>query len=596
MTFHPYALALLVSAIVSVIVSLIAWRRRTAAGAVPLVLLMLTLLEWSLTYAVHWLTPDLRGKWFWLDATYIGVVTAPTLFLVFSLQYTNRKHWLTARNLGVLALLAGVWLVLEWTDPWHGLYFGGKRAADATNFLDGGVGFWITIIYLYGLTLFGFALLAQAYIRAPRLYRRQTGTILLGALLPWLGATLGLLGMNPTGLDLTPIMFMLTGLVFTYALFWHRLLDIVPIARHVLVENMQDGMLVLDDQHRILDINPAAQTLLGLTAAEAIGQRAERVFAHWPELVQRYSDVPETREELTLGDPPRSYDVQITPLSDSDGQLTGRLIVWHDISELKAAGQVLRAYADELEARNDELDAFAHTVAHDLKGPLGALIGYAGLVEQMYDKMTKDMLLRYMQNISRGGMKMNTIVDELLLLAEARKGDVRMKPLEMNIVVAEARVRLLDLIAERQAEINVPDSWPDALGHAPWVEEIWANYLSNAIKYGGEPPRITLGADPCDGGDDPPMVRFWVQDNGKGLPPGAQEQLFAPFKRLVEDHEIGHGLGLSIVRRIVEKLGGSVGVESEIGAGSMFWFTLPAAEGEFGAEADSIIERMSLGR
>jgi two-component system sensor histidine kinase/response regulator len=100
---------------------------------------------------------------------------------------------------------------------------------------------------------------------------------------------------------------------------------------------------------------------------------------------------------------------------------------------------------------------------------------------------------------------------------------------------------------------------------------VWANYISNAIKYGGRPPHIELGATAQDDG----MVRFWVRDNGAGLTPEEQTRLFIPFTRLDQVQVKGHGLGLSIVRRIVGKLGGQVGVESQVGQGSVFSFTLP---------------------
>ena len=119
------------------------------------------------------------------------------------------------------------------------------------------------------------------------------------------------------------------------------------------------------------------------------------------------------------------------------------------------------------------------------------------------------------------------------------------------------------------------DEWPTALGHAPWVEEVWENYLSNAIKYGGKPPRVEMGATiQADG-----MLCFWVQDNGVGLTQSEQADLFLPFTRHGRGGRSGYGLGLSIVQRIVEKLGGRVGVKSEgvSGKGSLFCFTLPAA-------------------
>ncbi len=123
-------------------------------------------------------------------------------------------------------------------------------------------------------------------------------------------------------------------------------------------------------------------------------------------------------------------------------------------------------------------------------------------------------------------------------------------------------------------EISLPDTWPVALGYAPWIEEVWANYMSNAIKYGGQPPRLELGATRQV--DD--MIRFWVRDNGPGLTPEDQEALFTPFTRLDQVRATGHGLGLSIARRIVENLDGQVGVESEPDQGSLFYFTLPGVD------------------
>jgi signal transduction histidine kinase len=134
------------------------------------------------------------------------------------------------------------------------------------------------------------------------------------------------------------------------------------------------------------------------------------------------------------------------------------------------------------------------------------------------------------------------------------------------------------MIGRFRAEVALPDTWPVALGYGPWIEQVWVNYLSNAIKYGGEPPRVELGADVSGyAGPSQGRVRFWVRDNGPGLGEEEIGSLFVPFTRLDQARAQGHGLGLSIVRRIVEKLGGGVGVESEPGEGSLFYFALPLA-------------------
>ncbi|MEE8392663.1 MAG: ATP-binding protein [Anaerolineae bacterium] len=239
--------------------------------------------------------------------------------------------------------------------------------------------------------------------------------------------------------------------------------------------------------------------------------------------------------------------------------------------------ETLRQRTAELEARNDDLDAFAHSAAHDLKSPLGIIVGFAETLrcalEEEDDALTNEELRLYLQKIVRTGRKMSNIVDELLMLSAVRKAEVKTTPLDMAHTVAEAQQRLAHMIEKHQAEIIVSDDWPQVLGHGPWIEEAWVNYLSNAIKYGGQPPRVELGAT----AQPDSMVSFWVRDNGPGIPPEAQARLFTPFTRLDQVRANGHGLGLSIVQRIVEKLDGQVGVESKVGQGSTFFFTLPTS-------------------
>ncbi len=224
-----------------------------------------------------------------------------------------------------------------------------------------------------------------------------------------------------------------------------------------------------------------------------------------------------------------------------------------------------------------ELDAYAHTVAHDLKNPLGSLVGFSDMLETEYTELSDEQLLLCINTIARSARKMTNIIEELLLLASVRKmEDVKTEPLDMAAVVVEALDRLADMIAGHQAEIITPEVWPAALGYGPWVEEIWVNYVSNGLKYGGQPPQVEMGGKLLNGPAG--QVRFWVRDNGAGLSPDDQARLFTPFTQIHQARAEGHGLGLSIVQRIVEKLGGQVGMESEAGQGSVFFFTLPSAE------------------
>ncbi len=229
-----------------------------------------------------------------------------------------------------------------------------------------------------------------------------------------------------------------------------------------------------------------------------------------------------------------------------------------------------------LEAQNSELDAFAHTVAHDLKNPLGVVIGYTELLLSDYDELSKEELREIAEGTHENARKSVDIINNLLLLASAHKMQITTEPVDMESVVREALSRLKNMIHQYDAQITVNTDWPLVLGYYPWIEEVWVNYLSNAMKYGGTPPQIELGSEiPTD---NPQQIKFWVRDYGKGLTPEEISRLFAPFEQLGKLRAGSHGLGLSIVRRIVERLNGQVGVESTPGMGCTFYFTLPAVE------------------
>ncbi len=244
--------------------------------------------------------------------------------------------------------------------------------------------------------------------------------------------------------------------------------------------------------------------------------------------------------------------------------------------ELQESVFELQVQKSELEKRNQELDAFSRTVAHDLKNPLTGIIGLTDSVASSCSAIDgiNPKVLERVHVVQQAGQKMLTIIEELLLLAGVSKQrDIPLEPLDMkNIVEQIIYNRLSYMIENVQAKILFPETWPVAVGYAPWIEEVWANYISNGIKYGGKPPILQFGAQVEESG-----VRFWLKDNGMGISSESQKRLFTPFTRLHEEHAEGHGLGLSIVQQIVEKLNGKVGVESELDTGSLFYFILPTS-------------------
>jgi two-component system, sensor histidine kinase and response regulator len=243
-------------------------------------------------------------------------------------------------------------------------------------------------------------------------------------------------------------------------------------------------------------------------------------------------------------------------------------------SVLKAIQQSplsLSEQASTLEARNRELSAYDHTVAHNLKDPLSVILATADAIFHITD-LTPEELRAYLMQIHSTAQSMDEMIDNMLLLSELGEVEPPVGPLNMAEIVSRVRLRMVYQVEQHRARIHYPVTWPIAVGYAPWVEEVWANLISNAIKYGGRPPEIGLGASVRRDG----TAMFWVRDNGAGLSEEAQAAMFRPFSQLGPVRTPGHGLGLAIVKRIVERLGGQVGLESQPGRGSRFSFTLPA--------------------
>lgn len=227
---------------------------------------------------------------------------------------------------------------------------------------------------------------------------------------------------------------------------------------------------------------------------------------------------------------------------------------------------------EQLQERNEGLDAFSHTVSHNLKNMISAIAGQADVSLRYRERVDKDDLLETLSKIHSLVMTTNDTINSLMMLSGLDNSDeIQLEAVSMFGVLEKVLSRLEPQIIESKAQISLPEDFPDCIGYGDWLTEVLVNYTSNAIKYGGTPPKIMFGADILPDG----RVRYWIQDNGAGIAEADQKTLFKTFSRLAQNSHIeGHGLGLSIVKRIVSKLGGEVAVESRVGEGSRFSFIL----------------------
>jgi len=348
--YTPYILPLVISSVVAGIVAVYVWQRRTtASGAMALVGLALAAAEWSLGYALEIAGADLPTKIFWGKSQYLGICTIPLAWVIFAYLYLTPGIRITRRNVVLLSIVPVVTLILAFTTELHGLIWKDihVRTIGAFSALDVTHGFWFWIYWGYSnlLLLIGTIFILRSFNRTKGLFRRQNIVLLIAVLTPWFGNVLYVLGLSPiSNLDITPFAFTISVVVFAWGILSFKLVNLAPLARDLVVEKMPDGMIVLDSQGIVLDINLALQNALGVSASQAIGQRAKDLLNAWPSLVDRYENMLEAHDEVVFGedDSQRWYELRMSPLVDSRNGLLGRVVTVRDISERKHMEEALR--------------------------------------------------------------------------------------------------------------------------------------------------------------------------------------------------------------------------------------------------------------
>lgn len=582
----PLFLLLIITAIIGWCVSIFLFKRRKTKGVIFLSIWTLAAGIWSFTYAFEYASTDVLMKTFWSKLSYFGIVFCPVSFFFFTMAYASSFRYLKRKYIVSAYSIASLFILIVLTNDLHHLHWKSVSIYPETNTTEYEYGtlFWLFYLYTYFFLLSGIVSLNLLYFRFPKRYKSQIGIFIAATIFPVAGNISYVFNINPIqGFDWTPLTFMASGILLSINIFRFGAFDLVPFARNKLFDMMPDAVMVIDNEMRVADLNPSMIKLIGKPEKELIGRPITEIFHQWKHLIDPgKKELPNTLEISVKEDKTvRHFSYQSTPLVDSKGDFSGKLINIRDVTKHKnAENQIQLAYEQlkeeiiEKEKLIVDLDAFAHTVAHDLKNMLGAIISSSDLLKMSISEGNNDEIDEILNLIELSSRKTLHITQELLLLASVRQQEIKRETLDMCHIVDEAIDRNIQMVKEKNACFMKPDNCLSAKGYGPWVEEVWANYISNAIKYGGNPPVIEFGSD--DIGNN--MIKYWIKDNGDGIPEDQQSILFNKFTRLDNLKVEGNGLGLSIVKRIVEKLGGTVGVESpgKPGEGSVFYFTLPS--------------------
>lgn len=583
--FSTISLIHVITALAALFTIALLWKFRKLTEVKFLIFLELFIFIWSFTYAAEFNTPDLNSKIFWSKISYLGIVFIPVCYFFFTTAYSQKKKFITSKNFALLSVIPVLTIALVFTNEWHQLIWSSVSLDPIENIAhySHGFAFWIFYVYTETLLLLGLYNLVHSIYYFSAYYKKQISTLLVATLIPIAGNLIYITNINPfPGFDWTPVSFVLTGLIIALGIVRFQMFNIVPLARTKLFEMMNDGVLIVNKDGFIEDFNSSVFNIFNLQKKSILQESFYAVFGQYKKLIDGLSkNKASIQLEISHFNRKNYYQVKFSPIY-RESKLSGHILIFHDITTIINADEELkktnRKLVSEIEKREkliEDLDAFAHTVAHDLRNSLSSIFSASEIMEEIIKLNDKNLLCELSNLINHSANKSIQITHELLLLATTDKTEVERKPLDMALIFDEAKKQMADLLKNSNAEIKEPDHWPTSLGYAPWIEEVWSNYISNAVKYGGTPPKIEVGADILHNG----KVCFWVKDNGKGLSKDEQNRLFKKFVRLHPQRADGYGLGLSIVKKIIEKLEGKVGVENnKDGNGSKFYFVLPTEQ------------------
>jgi len=351
-SYTPYVLPLIVAAVFSLALAFYAWHRRSTSGARVLSFMAGAIFIWETAYSLEISGATLETKYFWGTIQYIGITVSTYSWLIFSIIYSGYERILTLRFRILAALIPTATILLALTTKWHGLVWSSYRLETQGDFfgfdVTHGFWFWVHFAYSYLLLLAGAVLLIRSLMTRKGLYRGQVFALLVALSAPWVGNALFFAGLSPIPyLDLTPFALTVTVTALTWAVFGFRLAEIAPLARDRVVDSLTDGVVVLDAENRVVDINPAAARMIGIPVASSIGQSAAEIFMPWPQWVERFRSVLEASEEISVGvgEAKRRIHVRLSPLHGSQGNLMGRLIMlrYLDGEEILSAGVGIEA-------------------------------------------------------------------------------------------------------------------------------------------------------------------------------------------------------------------------------------------------------------
>jgi signal transduction histidine kinase len=570
--YQVYIGVLAVSMAISVALIGRLWQLRRSPGSFGLMLALLCVAEWSLTYALEIGMTDMGEKIFWAKMQFIGIPFAPLGLFIFAMHYTGRSQWLTRLRLALLSVPGIITILLAFTNEAHNQIWTEIAFTDGIPFgplnLGHGTWFFIETAFLYVLIVISTAYFFQVSLQGNNLYQGQSRLMLAGMMVPWVVNFFYVTKLSPfPALDLTPVAFSITNIAISAALLLYRMVDLLPVAHSTMFAALADGVLVFDGRERLVDINPAAQKILQRTS-KALGATAAAMFDTWGKWKDE-TGIQGRLDEYQSG--ALTFEIHATPIFDKQRQRTGSILVFSDITELKRANEQMR------EASRLKTQLLAN-VSHDLRTPLGAIIGYSEMLKEgMLGNLSGEQRDASAEILDSANQLL-AFVDNLIGQAQVETGRIMIneRPFQVREII-EPLLSTFNYHASKKGihltQSTDPTLPEKVIGDIYWLRQVLFNLVNNAIKF-TEQGGIHIHFFRLDEG----AWSIEIRDTGIGIGDEDRERIFEAFERAADPQarrQAGSGLGLSIVRQLTDLMGGRIELHSEPGRGSTFKIILP---------------------
>lgn len=566
--YIPYIWPLTISAIITLSLAIYSlFRQRHAKGAKAFILCMLAVTIWSYGNALEMSATDLPTKLFWANFQYIAYTFAPVTLFIIALQFTGYDHWIRNKRFFWITVLPAIIVILVWTDGWHGLVRYNVHLDNSGAFpviaKEYGPAFFVHAAYAHFLNLAAWVLLARAAFIKNNVYRKQAMAILVGVSLVVIPNVLYILGYSPvTRFDITPVFFGPSGLVIAWGIFRYKLFDVIPVARATVIETMNAGVMVLDLQNRVLDINPAFEKIVSFSASKASTKTVEEVCGDIPQLLKVCTDPSITHQEFSINanGSPKIYEVLISPLTDNKGELIGRLIVTYDITEKKQAQQEYMKQQWKIAVTEER-----ERLGRDMHDNLGQVLGFINLQAQ-----------GIRQELSNDGVGITlSKLDKLVEVTQAAHQEIRefirksRSPVSMDKDYKSTLLKDIKEFEEQtglSVDLDIPREFTGE-GLELSVRLNLLNILKEAltnIRKHAEADRVKIVFSLSE-----KRLDVMVEDNGKGF----------------EIYRHNHGgvkgkYGLDIMRERVSIMDAEISIQSIKGKGSRIYISIPWDKGK----------------